>query len=314
MENEKLSQVENENIRLKNAVEEFSIFNEIALAISSILEVDQIVDLIIKKCVKFVKAEQAAVMLLDEAESGQMFHIMVRRADSTSDGAPCRFDTQLTGWMIKNQKPLLINDFANDERFCKVEDESLNIFSMLSVPLFSKGRMIGLLALFNKKSDDGFVLQDQRMLAIIASQVAYLPAECLKRSNRLLFQNTDPQKFAPLFYEVLDTKNNQFCYANARHDRPFFIEKGKKPVCLETAGLALSIMQNTNYQESCLLFEPGDVLFIYSDGISEAMDEKKENFGEERTANLVFENQHLLPTKLIKKIIATVQNHTGNRP
>ena len=90
---------------------------------------------------KHLKVEQAAVMLLERAS----FHTMVRKVDSKVDGLPYRLDAQLTGWMLKNLKPLLINDLQNDERFQISKGENVSIRSLLAVPLQQKGKMIGLL-------------------------------------------------------------------------------------------------------------------------------------------------------------------------
>jgi len=114
-----------ENHRLRIAVEELSILNEIATAISSTMTLDRVVDLIVQKCVKHLKVEQGAVWLLGESEQGAPFQTMVRKLDSVSNGLPFRLDAQVTGWMLKNQKPLLVNDFLNDDRFQIVKGENL---------------------------------------------------------------------------------------------------------------------------------------------------------------------------------------------
>jgi len=85
---------------------------------------------------------------------------------------PYRLDTQLTGWMLKNKMPLLVNDFRNDERFQISKDEDFPINSMLAVPLQLKGKMIGILSVFNKRHDEVFSSNDQRLLTIIAAQSA----------------------------------------------------------------------------------------------------------------------------------------------
>ena len=67
-----------ENKRLRLAVEELSILNDIATAITSTQSLEQIVELIVQKCVKHLKVEQGAVMLLDEEDRDNPFHTMVR--------------------------------------------------------------------------------------------------------------------------------------------------------------------------------------------------------------------------------------------
>jgi sigma-B regulation protein RsbU (phosphoserine phosphatase) len=175
MENQsELNRLEQENQRLRRALEEVSILNEIAIAISSTLSLDRILDLVVQKSLKHMKAEQGAVLLLDEKKEEKPFQTMIRGWDTTTDALPFRLDTQLTGWMLKNRQPLLINDLKVDRRFHTATDESLAIQSLLCVPLILKGHMIGLVSLFNKKSGGGFSQEDQRLLSIIAAQSAQI--------------------------------------------------------------------------------------------------------------------------------------------
>ncbi|MCK4890918.1 MAG: GAF domain-containing protein, partial [Candidatus Aminicenantes bacterium] len=87
-----------------------SILNEISIAISSTLSLDKILQLIIDKCIKHLKVEQAAVMLLNKKDEGVPFKTMIRTGDSATGMLPFRLDSQLSGWMINNKKPLIIND------------------------------------------------------------------------------------------------------------------------------------------------------------------------------------------------------------
>jgi sigma-B regulation protein RsbU (phosphoserine phosphatase) len=416
MNSDKIRQLEAENQRLRRAVEELSVLNEIATAISSTLTLNQIVDLIVQKCVKHLKVEQAAVMLLADNREDQPFQTMIRRADTTANILPYRLDAQLTGWMLKNQKPLVINDFPNDDRFKVVADDKFPIRSLLSVPLLAKGRMIGLISAFNKKAKQGYSSDDQRLLSIISTQSAQVienarlieeekaliqmqkemqmayniqvnllpkappklkgydiagisipaqvvggdyydfilveenrlaiclgdvsgkglsaallmanlqatirgqtllnppPKDCLNRSNKLLYQSTDRQKFATLFYSILDTENHQLCYANAGHNRPFLFSQNQQPQSLESAGIVLSFLENYDFNEGKISFNPDDLLLIYSDGITEAMDASGEEFGEERLAALVDEHKKESAQNVINIVIDAVNKHAEGRP
>jgi sigma-B regulation protein RsbU (phosphoserine phosphatase) len=174
-EGEIYQQLELENKRLKKAVEELSVLNEIAIQITSTKEINSIVDQIVQRCVKHLKVEQGAVMLLNEGDQKASLHTMIRKADTTqSNILPYRLDTQLTGWMLKNRKPLLINDLKRDDRFQINGKDDWVIDSMLGVPLLAKGRIIGVLSVFNKRTADGFSLDDQRLLSIIGAQSAQI--------------------------------------------------------------------------------------------------------------------------------------------
>jgi len=88
-------QLKKEISKLKLAVGELAILNEIALTISTKIDLDRVVDLIIQKCVKHLKVDQGAVMLLDEKDKDTPFHTIIRKGDSKGDQLPFRLDVQL---------------------------------------------------------------------------------------------------------------------------------------------------------------------------------------------------------------------------
>ena len=187
-EKKEISRLQKENKHLRRALEELSILNEIAVAINSALSLDRILESIVQKCTKLMGVEQAAVLILDEKIEEKPFQTMVRGWDTEANVLPYRLDTQLTGWMLKNKVPLLINDFEKDTRFRTFSEDSQLIHSLLSVPLLSKNRMIGLISVFNKRAESGFNNDDQRLLSIIGSQSAQVieNARLLKEEQKLL--------------------------------------------------------------------------------------------------------------------------------
>ena len=406
----------NENRRLRRALEELSALNEIATAVGSTLSLNRILDLIVKQCLIHLEVEQGAVMLLDEKRDKKPFETVVRRGDPSGGQLPFRLDAQLTGWMLKYRTPLLINDFLTDNRFHTFADSDFSILSLLSVPLLSKGRMIGLLSVFNKKAEEGFSQDDQRLLSIIATQsaqvienarlleeeqallriqdelrLAYeiqiqllptttpringydiagkaipakevggdyfdfividnnrlafclgdvsgkgMPAallmstlqaavrtqtmlhtavdDCLRRMNTLLFRCTIAEKFATLFYAVLDTRTHELRYANAGHHYPFLFSDGEDHTELSSTGIVLGVFESTSFTERILTFESGDVLVAYSDGITDAVNVKDEEFGEHRLIEVIMRNRSETAGKLVDAIVKAVQLHSGDAP
>jgi sigma-B regulation protein RsbU (phosphoserine phosphatase) len=161
-----------ENFRLQRAVEELAILNEIAVAINSTLALEKILDLITQRCVHHLHTEQGAVLLLEEQRAERPFQTICRVGDTSHKRLPFRLDDQLAGWMLRNRSPLLINDLGRDQRFSSGVGDIFPVHSLLCVPLVCKGRMTGLLAVFNKKAKAGFSDDDQRLLSIIASESA----------------------------------------------------------------------------------------------------------------------------------------------
>jgi len=187
--------------KLKLAVKELSVLNDIATAVSTTNDLDQVIELIVRECVNHINVEQGAIMLLDQSEADDQFRTIVREVDTETDIIPYHFGVQLSGWMVKNQKPLLINDIASDNRFTNLSDDEFPINSILSAPLKTKGKLIGVLNVFNKMSTDGFTPEDQRILSIIATQSAqvvenarlYVEEQSLKRIEEELKFASDIQ-------------------------------------------------------------------------------------------------------------------------
>ncbi len=402
-----------ENKRLRNAIAELSILNDIATTINSTQPVEQIVDLIVKKCVKHLNVEQGAIMLLDEKDKEKPLQTMIREQQSSLDLLPYRFDAQLTGWMLKNQEPLLVNNLKEDERFKDLVDKTTPIESFLSVPLRVKNKMMGVLTVFNKRSNEKFSSTDQKLLSIIASQssqiienarlleeernlrmmqeemrvaketqINLLPKEfpiingyqiaaktipakevggdyydliqiddnrfafCLgdvsgkgmpaamlmsnlqatlrshtvaknlckdiiSVSNQLLYNSTEPTKFATLFYGIINLKSNDIVFCNAGHNNPLLFTDNQKIVELITGGIMLGCLPDSDFEDEKISVKKNDVIVIYSDGISEAMNESEEEYGEERLTELISNHIEESPDKIIENILSDVEMFVG---
>lgn len=140
------------------------------------------------------------------------------------------------------------------------------------------------------------------------------PKECLESSNKLLFHNIDRQTFVSLFYGILNTEDNTLLYCNAGQNIPLIFSAAKKPVPIKTHGLALGIKENVVYNMEKVNINSGDILLIYSDGISEAMDDKMAEFGEERLLAIVEKNRKNSAVSLIDNILDAVNLHFGTSP
>lgn len=140
------------------------------------------------------------------------------------------------------------------------------------------------------------------------------PKDCLVRSNKLLYHSTSPEKFATLFYANLDTKNHVLSYSNAGHDFPFHFSGSDVPTRLKSGGLMLGAFEDFAFEEDSVEMNPGDVLVISSDGISEAMNSNLDQFGEERLQTIILDNRTATPAEIIEKIVIAVRAHAGDQP
>jgi sigma-B regulation protein RsbU (phosphoserine phosphatase) len=133
--------------------------------------------------------------------------------------------------------------------------------------------------------------------------------ESVQRSNKLMFQSTDPEKFATLFYGVLNTKTHELSYCNAGHEIPFVFSGAGDPARLETGGMALGVMDEFPYQYDSVSLGPGDLLVVYSDGIPDAANEFDHPFGEDRLISLIHQFRDRPVAAIIDGIVDAVKEH-----
>ncbi|MFE6954392.1 PP2C family protein-serine/threonine phosphatase [Bacillus velezensis] len=100
------------------------------------------------------------------------------------------------------------------------------------------------------------------------------PSQVLKNLNRVVEQNVDSSMFITMFYANYNTKNHQFTYASAGHEPGFYYsEKEKKFYDLEAKGLVLGISQDFDYSQYEQHMDEGDMIVLFSDGVTECRTE-----------------------------------------
>jgi sigma-B regulation protein RsbU (phosphoserine phosphatase) len=141
----------------------------------------------------------------------------------------------------------------------------------------------------------------------------YAIRRILQKVNRLLFESTEPGKFVTAFYGVLDAKNRVFTFSNAGHNPPLLLHADGRAEWLTEGGLALGVLEDTTYEERPTPLMTGDVLVLYTDGVTEAANEHEEEFGVERLERLVRETAHRPAAEIVEAIRTQVNDFTGER-
>ena len=406
--------LEEENRRLKRAVEELSVLNDLARAIGASLNTEEIIQTIIRRSLRASSAEQGVITLIEE-ESNQSMKTLVRTMVSSREQGHFHFNQALLGWMHLNKKPLVINDPKSDERFRGITwDESIR--SLVAVPMMVKSGLRGVLTVYNKKDGKPFTEDDQRLLAIIAGQsgqvvenarlyerekafvkieeelrfaariqnellpqsspgipgyeiagrtipaqevggdyydfipiddhrwafclgdvtgkglpasllmanlqatlrgqtlTAGTPKTCLERSNQLLFQSTAPEKFATLFYTILDTQNHSLHYSNAGHENPYLFCTQSATKRLSVGGIPLGMLPEFTFEQGTIPIEEHSMLVIFSDGVTEAMNAEEDQFGEARIAEVLAQYKEAPAAQVIDQLVAAVKKHAAGHP
>ena len=136
----------------------------------------------------------------------------------------------------------------------------------------------------------------------------------VQRSNRLLYHSTNSEMFATLFYAILSVSDHRFDYCNAGHELPFLFSHSGEPIRLETGNLALGVLEDVDYQRKAVTISPGDVLVLYSDGITDAVNDSDEAFGLTRLLSAIEEHKSKPAARLVDDIFGAVKRYIGDVP
>ncbi len=117
---------------------------------------------------------------------------------------------------------------------------------------------------------------------VLATQTTYGggPAAALSRVNEVLVRRATGSRFVTVFFAAL-SKDGRLVYSNAGHNPPILVS-GSTVRRLEAGGLICGLFEHASYAEETVQLSPGDVLLIFSDGVSEALNAAGEEFGDER--------------------------------
>jgi sigma-B regulation protein RsbU (phosphoserine phosphatase) len=138
-----------------------------------------------------------------------------------------------------------------------------------------------------------------------------VPEKCLEGANKLLFKSIDSRTFVTLFYGILDTKNHTFSYSNAGHEHPIVFPGSGNPFQLKTHGLALGLKKDVKYKTDEISLNVGDRVLMCTDGVREAMNRQKLEFGEDRIYKIVQASDAAKSRSMINSIFASVVSHLG---
>jgi len=134
------------------------------------------------------------------------------------------------------------------------------------------------------------------------------PSEVISSINQLITSSVSDGRFATMFYGEFNPLLRKLCYCNAGHNYPIVIHRDQRVEFLSTGGLILGAFPEAIYQREEIFLEPEDLVFLYSDGLTENFNEKQELFGEDRLLELLLENRKLPCEKLKELIIKAVEN------
>jgi sigma-B regulation protein RsbU (phosphoserine phosphatase) len=144
-------------------------------------------------------------------------------------------------------------------------------------------------------------------------------ADVTARINNLLVRSTDSNMFVTFFYGLLNRGKTTFISTNAGHNPPLLLRHDQTIEYLAKGGLVLGFLPDQKYEQQTTTLHPGDILVLYTDGITEARNPEEETvekklFGEDRLVQVVKENISLSAREIQSAILRSVTAHTKNTP
>ena len=129
-------------------------------------------------------------------------------------------------------------------------------------------------------------------------------AAFMTRLNKATCVNCPSNRFITFFFCVLDAATGELAYANAGHNPPVLMRADGSAEMVEGGGPVLGLLPMAPYREMRVRLEPGDLLALYSDGVTEADNTAEEEFGEERLIEALRQNR----TEPAEAIVQAVRN------
>ena len=155
-------------------------------------------------------------------------------------------------------------------------------------------------------------LMAEELAGDVAPEDCTAPDDCLRDAvkvvNRDICKFHKKAMFATFFIGILDVHENLLFYVNAGHDPPYLLRGDSIERTIKATGPMVGAIEEAVYRVETLVFEPGDSLVMYSDGIPDARDAQDQMFGRERFREMLV-GSHSSPNETFKRVLAAVEAH-----
>jgi len=132
-----------------------------------------------------------------------------------------------------------------------------------------------------------------------ATHIGYAPHISMSKVNYLLWESIERNQFVTGFYGTLDATNRTLAYSNAGHNPPFLLDAEGKAHFEKRGGVPLGMFRDTRYYEYYATIESGQMLVLYTDGVTEAMNPAGEEYGLDRLVDAARRGRDLSARELI---------------
>ncbi len=139
------------------------------------------------------------------------------------------------------------------------------------------------------------------------------PADSIANANRLICSKSPNAMFVSLVYLLINTQTGQAAYVNAGHNPPLYYHAGEDRLeRLSRTGMVLGIEPETGFTQRSLDLQHGDLILLYTDGLTDAINAQQQDFGMDLLEVIVWENRHLSAEEIINRLQDALIKHSGD--
>jgi len=159
-----------------------------------------------------------------------------------------------------------------------------------------------------------FMALSRALIRVNAMQEDYITA-ILEKTNHLIQELSSSGYFVTLFYAIVDSNKRTLKYIRAGHNPPLLYRPGDDEIFfLKGGGMALGVFDQIELEEKRFDLESGDILLLFTDGVTEAINADRKEFGVARLSELLRTNHHLTAEEIINNIRENINMYAAGEP
>ncbi len=164
--------IEEKNFHLEKAVDRLKILYRISRCLTTVLNPDDVIKMIVEKSVQMMKAKTGSLMLLNESRDSLYIKYAIGIDEEVVKNTLVKIGDSISGWVAREAKPLIVKNIEADERFKMISKSKYETRSLISSPVIIKGEVVGVLNVNNKVDGKEFTEDELELLNTLAGQTA----------------------------------------------------------------------------------------------------------------------------------------------
>jgi serine phosphatase RsbU (regulator of sigma subunit)/uncharacterized membrane protein YecN with MAPEG domain len=160
-----------------------------------------------------------------------------------------------------------------------------------------------------------YMALSRTLIRTYAMESGTQPGVALTRANERIRADTESDQFVTLIYGILDPVKGTLTYANAGHNPGYLLRaEDSQVVSLSKTGIPLGMFEGMEWQQTQVQIQPGDLLLLYTDGVTEAQNAANEEYGDDRLITTGQQNKGRLASEIQEAILASIDDFVGSAP